>query len=113
MSSLEFIRNIDPVCSCGEYVGRYQPDIEARLLERNGFGSMNVETDDVDVSDILNDMRIFRSCCRKTILLSPVSRLLKTGDPFNIYFDKGKISLPLNRLIIKNPDLKGIIFYSP
>jgi hypothetical protein len=45
-------------------------------------------------------------CCRRTILLSPVCRLLKTEAPFNIYSaDRETISLPIERLIIGNPNL--------
>lgn len=107
MASLTFARIIDPVCSCGEYISRYQPEIEARLIEKNNFGTLNITTDDTDIVQILDNMKIFRMCCRKTILLSPVCRLLKTKAPFNIYSaDKGNISLSIERLIIGNPNPK-------
>ena len=98
MSSLTFARIIDPVCSCGNYVGQLQHEIEFRLIEKGG------ETDDTDVAIILNDMGVKRMCCRRTIIISPVLRLVQAEPEFNIYFDTRTISKRLERLNVGNPD---------
>lgn len=108
MASLAFGRIYDAVCSCGEYVGRFQPDIEFALIEKVNFGLDNIKTDDTDLAEILTEMGIMRSCCRRTIMISSISRLLKTGAPFNIYFDQRVLSLPGVRLSIGNPDTPRI-----
>lgn len=104
MASLQFARIVNVVDTCGEYIGRFQPEIEFALIERMGFGLLDVRTDDIEVAEILTEMGIKRSCCRRAVLLSAVSRLLKTEAPFNIYFDQRVLSLSGERLRIKNPD---------
>lgn len=108
MATLQPARIYDTVCSCGEYVGRFQPDIEFALIEKGNYGETGLITDDTDIAEILTDMGVLRSCCRRTIMISSVSRLLKTGSPFNIYFDQRVLSLPGERLIIGNPNTPRI-----
>lgn len=98
MSSLVFARIINPVCSCGNYVGRFQPEIEFRLIDMGG------NTDDVELVKIMNDMKIKKMCCRSTILISPVLRLLQTRADLNIYKDHDTVEMNMERLTVGNPD---------
>lgn len=105
-SSLTFCRIINPVCSCGNYVGRMQPYIELELLKRRI--ETNVDTTDEDISDILNKKGITRICCRNTVIISPVLRLMSIPDQFNMYLDNNiVIKNRMERLIIGNPDPKN------
>lgn len=79
-NSLQFCRILDPVCSCGEYVGRLQPYLEFEMIRRSEYGTEF--TDDENLAAILDDMGIRRMCCRRTIIVSPVLRLIKTGPDF-------------------------------
>lgn len=100
-SSLTFARIINPVCSCGNYVGRFQPAIELELVNRMLNGKSR--TTDEDVAEIITDMGIRRICCRNTIIISPVLRLMETESQFKLYTDKQVISKKLDRITIGNP----------
>jgi DNA-directed RNA polymerase subunit N (RpoN/RPB10) len=97
-SALTFARIINPVCSCGNYVGRYQPDIELQLVELQIKDSR--ATNDIDVSKIITDMGITRMCCRNTIMISPILRMMTVEPSFNIYGNNSTISQTLDRVII-------------
>lgn len=104
MASIQFSRNIDPVCSCGNYIGRIQPAIEFSLLKKINYNTdFSGDVDDKDVAAILDDMGIRKMCCRRTVIISPVVRLLQTSSPFNIYLDQKVLSLEAPRLLIGNP----------
>lgn len=103
MSSLNFARIINPVCSCGNYIGRYQPEIEFRLIR--DFLDSDKVTDDEDVSRIITDLGIKRMCCRNTILISPILRLVETEPELTIYLDRRNINDRIDRISIGNPDL--------
>lgn len=100
MSSLQFARILDPVCSCGNYVGKLQHQIEFALVEREK--SLGRKSDDTDVAEIITDMGIKRICCRRTIIISPVLRLMKTEPEFTVYLDKETITENMNRLNVGN-----------
>lgn len=70
-------RIIDPVCSCGREIGSLQHIIEFRMVEKSNYG--DIHTDDTTLSEILDELDITRVCCRKTIILSPVCRLIQVG----------------------------------
>jgi DNA-directed RNA polymerase subunit N (RpoN/RPB10) len=101
---LQFARILNPVCSCGNYIGRFQHLIEFKLLEMQQklLISEGRKTDDRDVAKILDEMDIKRMCCRREVIVSPVLRLLKVGETFNIYQDKTVLSEPFDRLIVRN-----------
>lgn len=82
-TSIQPVRIIDPVCSCGNEIGYLQHDIEFKMILKSDYGKKI--TSDIDLSDILNDIGIFRMCCRKTIILSPILRLLKSGPTLKVY----------------------------
>lgn len=104
-SSLTFCRIINPVCSCGNYVGRMQPYIELELLRRRlEVGSDTNATTDEDIADILNKKGITRICCRNTVIISPVLRIMSVPDQFNMYLDNNiVIKNRMERLVIGNP----------
>lgn len=97
MNSITFSKILDPVCSCGYYVGKYQHEIDFALIRLG-----KEKTDDTDVSKILDGLKIKRMCCRKTFIVSPVLRLLKAGPQFNIYLDNSSMSEKMEHLRINN-----------
>lgn len=96
--NLQFARITNPVCSCGEYVGRWQSDIEFKLIKISQ--TKNRPTDDRDISNILNEMKVTKMCCRREIIVSPVLRLLKIGNTFNVGVGSDFVSSTFDRLII-------------
>lgn len=100
-TSLTFSRIINPTCSCGNYVGRHQPAIELDLVRKH-IDNPKVQTNDIDVAEIITKMGIYRMCCRNTIIVSPILRLMTTDDQFKIYFDEREISQRMNRIIVGN-----------
>lgn len=103
MSVLQFARIIDPVCSCGNYVGRFQPDIEFELLRLGNYGGR--KTDDEDLAKIMDEMGITRICCRKTIMVSPVLRLIKPPPLFTNLTEPNPFSLDFEWIKIRKPNL--------
>lgn len=101
--SLQFARIVLPVCSCGNYVGRFQHEIEFELVRRQ-IDNPGLKTDDRDVSEILNDLGIMRMCCRGAIIMSPVLRLMKVGPEFNIYSESRPINKTMKRYRIGQPN---------
>ena len=69
--------------------------------------SSSTDTTDEDISDILNKKGITRICCRSTMIISPVLRLMSVPDQFNIYNDNNTvIKKRIERLVIGNPEPK-------
>lgn len=101
-TSLTFSRILNPVCSCGNRVGRLQREIEMKLFQIRQEESR--ETDDSDLSNILTDMGITKMCCRSTIIISPILPIMSTTPQFNIYQDTRTISIPMERITIGNPN---------
>jgi DNA-directed RNA polymerase subunit N (RpoN/RPB10) len=108
-SSLTFARIINPVCSCGNYVGRLQPELELELVKKSVSVSTSsgMVTTDEDISDFLNKKGITRICCRNTVIISPVLRLMSVPDQFQIHTDNNSIiKKRMQRIVIGNPDPK-------
>lgn len=106
-SSLTFARIINPICSCGNYVGRLQPELEMELVKKSVSAGGKVTTDE-DISDFLNKKGITRICCRNTVIISPVLRLMSVPDQFQIHTDNNSIiKKRMHRIVIGNPDPKN------
>lgn len=103
-SSLTFARIINPVCSCGNYVGRLQPELELELVKKSVSAGAGALTTDEDISDFLNKKGITRICCRNTVIISPVLRLMSVPDQFQIHTDNNSIiKKRMQRIVIGNP----------
>ena len=100
--SMNFARIFPPVCSCGNYVGKLQYQIEIKLAEKQI--EQNIKTNDEDIVKILDDLKITRICCRNSILISPIQRIVSTKNHMNVYLDNKIISERLNRIEVKNED---------
>lgn len=99
---MNFSRNINPVSSCGDYVGRYQYKIETELVKRILDGAE--KSDDTVLSEILNEMGILDMCRRNTIMISPIISLRKTENHMNIILDNKVISMRIDRVGVGIPN---------
>lgn len=85
-NTLQFVRIIDPVCSCGNEIGKLQHELEFEMVKRSNYGEKYV--DDTTLSDIITEKNIKRVCCRTRILLSPIGMNLQSGPTLIVYDTK-------------------------
>lgn len=103
-NTVQFSRVIDPVCSCGNEIGRFQHEFEFEMLERSNYGEF--EVDDTTLSDILTERGITRVCCRTRILLSPIGMNLQSGPTLIVYDTKRNDTITSTPVRFKvEPDL--------
>ena len=81
-NTIYFSRILNPVCSCGNYIGKIQHEIEFQMVL-----SKEEVKDDALVCKIMNKMNIMRMCCRRTVICSPVFQVIKTSPPFQVHRD--------------------------
>lgn len=95
---------VDPVCSCGNEVGQLQQEIEFDLIKESNYG--RIGTDGTTLSKILDKRGIMRMCCRKTLMIYPIDRLLQSGPTLKVFnFKRNTFITSVAQHLTVNPDL--------
>lgn len=94
---IQFAPIIGTVCSCGREIGLLQVEIEFRLQKAiPGF-----KADSRDTSEVLNELGIYKMCCRRTVLAFPVYQVVSADIAvFRYHRERGDITEDRDELII-------------